>query len=374
MTGLPDPQPDHAIIMSKFAKESMQKMAELVRLLEVSLGPDTADLCMRYGLHSGPVTAGVLRGEKSRFQLFGDTVNFASRMESTGQRHKIQCSQATADLLAAGGRKHWVHPRDDVVYAKGKGEVQTHWIVPRSSSDKVTSGSLHKPKEPRKTGSVVYLKSKRKGGTSSHHSSSPKRVTSEHTHNGSRGILIASSQHDSEIWSSGMHDTFHGMMDEDYDGFEDTNRQERLIEWNVEILANLLRRIVAHRKAKETPLADSSYEFRLEYKENQTALDELTEIIPIGGPAELETSQETISMDASKCLDIGPDTAVLPLEVEEQLRGYVNMVAWYVVRRGRSILSLVYDPRVVAPSRMLPRSYAAPPTMKHVQGQRLPLL
>ena len=39
------------------------------------LRPDTADLAMRFGLHSGSVTAGVLRGEKSRFQLFGDSVN-----------------------------------------------------------------------------------------------------------------------------------------------------------------------------------------------------------------------------------------------------------------------------------------------------------
>ena len=38
------------------------------------LGPDTGDLMLRVGLHSGPVTAGVLRGERSRFQLFGDTV------------------------------------------------------------------------------------------------------------------------------------------------------------------------------------------------------------------------------------------------------------------------------------------------------------
>ena len=39
------------------------------------VGPDTGDLVMRFGIHSGQVTAGVLRGEKSRFQLFGDTVN-----------------------------------------------------------------------------------------------------------------------------------------------------------------------------------------------------------------------------------------------------------------------------------------------------------
>ena len=40
--------------------------------LEVNLGPGTADLGFRFGLHSGPVTAGVIRGENARFQIFGD--------------------------------------------------------------------------------------------------------------------------------------------------------------------------------------------------------------------------------------------------------------------------------------------------------------
>ena len=71
MTGLPDPQKDHAVRMAKFARECVHRMAELVRRLGVSLGPDTEDLCLRVGMHSGAVTAGVLRGEKSRFQLFG---------------------------------------------------------------------------------------------------------------------------------------------------------------------------------------------------------------------------------------------------------------------------------------------------------------
>jgi class 3 adenylate cyclase len=62
---------------------------------------------MRFGLHSGPVTAGVLRGDKSRFQLFGDTVNTAARIESTGQRNKIHLSKETADLLIAAGKSHW---------------------------------------------------------------------------------------------------------------------------------------------------------------------------------------------------------------------------------------------------------------------------
>lgn len=51
----------------------MYRMRFLTRKLEVTLGPDTGDLSLRAGLHSGPVTAGVLRGERSRFQLFGGT-------------------------------------------------------------------------------------------------------------------------------------------------------------------------------------------------------------------------------------------------------------------------------------------------------------
>jgi class 3 adenylate cyclase len=59
--------------MARFAGGCMRRMHVLTRRLEVILGPDTADLTMRMGLHSGPVTAGVLRGDNARFQLFGDT-------------------------------------------------------------------------------------------------------------------------------------------------------------------------------------------------------------------------------------------------------------------------------------------------------------
>lgn len=73
VTGLPEPQPEHAVIMTRFARDCKVKMNEVTRKLEMTLGPGTQELQMRFGLHSGPVTAGVLRGEKSRFQLFGDT-------------------------------------------------------------------------------------------------------------------------------------------------------------------------------------------------------------------------------------------------------------------------------------------------------------
>lgn len=75
VAGLPQPRKDHALIMARFANDCLERMDSIARELESHFGPDTAELCMRIGLHSGPVTAGVLRGEKGRFQLFGDTMN-----------------------------------------------------------------------------------------------------------------------------------------------------------------------------------------------------------------------------------------------------------------------------------------------------------
>ena len=94
---------------------------------------------------SGPVTAGVLRGDRARFQLFGDTMNLASRMESTGQPGRIQVSSDTADLLKAAGKDRWVTPRNTMVFVKGKGELQVRNQrnelpkLPRSSK---TDGSI----------------------------------------------------------------------------------------------------------------------------------------------------------------------------------------------------------------------------------------
>ena len=76
-----------------------------------------------------------MRGEKSRFQLFGDTVNTAARMESTGVTNRIQVSKETADLIIAGGKEHWIKPRTNKVFAKGKGELQTFWFVQGTDSD-----------------------------------------------------------------------------------------------------------------------------------------------------------------------------------------------------------------------------------------------
>lgn len=62
--------------MVKFARDCMVKMDQLTIELADKLGEDTKFLKMRVGIHSGSTTAGVLRGEKGRFQLFGDTGKF----------------------------------------------------------------------------------------------------------------------------------------------------------------------------------------------------------------------------------------------------------------------------------------------------------
>jgi class 3 adenylate cyclase len=68
VVGLPTPK-DHAVVMVRFASDCRDAMMIVTRKLEVTLGPDTGNLELRFGLHSGPVTAGVLR-VKSRFQLW----------------------------------------------------------------------------------------------------------------------------------------------------------------------------------------------------------------------------------------------------------------------------------------------------------------
>jgi hypothetical protein len=85
---------------------------------------------MRFGIHSGDTTAGILRGTKSRFELFGDTINTASRMESTGLPGKIQVSEETAMLIQRDSKSQWLTKRDTTITAKGKGEMQTYWAEP----------------------------------------------------------------------------------------------------------------------------------------------------------------------------------------------------------------------------------------------------
>ncbi|CAJ1937526.1 unnamed protein product [Cylindrotheca closterium] len=277
--GLPDPRPDHAVAMCRFANECLIKMHSVVKKLEVRLGPDTAELGMRFGLHSGPVTAGVLRGEKSRFQLFGDTVNTASRIETTGERNRVHLSEDTARILIQSGKESWVERRDGVVAAKGKGDMVTYWLT-------LAQSKLKKRKANKKEATIAEEENA--------------KPTSNST---SIGEKPASLEIPERSISLDQHITY-------------DDRKQRLIDWNVDVLTTFLKKIQAMRAEEETDaLAGKNFEhdsWRNAHADT-TVLDEVREIIAL-------PQKEQVYKRDPQSLQIGEKATA-------ELKEYVGLIA-----------------------------------------------
>jgi class 3 adenylate cyclase len=117
VAGAPHPVADHATAAVEMALDMVRTVASVRR-------PDGAPVVARVGVASGPAVAGVIGAHKFSYDLWGDTVNTASRMESHGTAGRVHVADSTRQLL---GDRYLFEDRG-IVEVKGKGPMHT-WLL-----------------------------------------------------------------------------------------------------------------------------------------------------------------------------------------------------------------------------------------------------
>ncbi|WP_448571222.1 adenylate/guanylate cyclase domain-containing protein [Trichothermofontia sp.] len=119
--GVPIPRPGALAAIADLALDMQREITQFQR-------QDGAPLSLRIGINHGPVIAGVIGTSKFIYDLWGDAVNVASRMESQGEPGKIQVTETVYQRL-----RHTYHltPRGEILI-KGKGKMQTYWLCDRA--------------------------------------------------------------------------------------------------------------------------------------------------------------------------------------------------------------------------------------------------
>ena len=120
--GVPHGRPDHAHAIAELALR-IRDHTERHRF-------DGHDISLRIGINSGPVVAGIVGTNKFAYDLWGDVVNTASRMESEGVAGSIQVTPATYELI----RDEFVCEPRGVISVKGKGDMNTYFLVSRGGA------------------------------------------------------------------------------------------------------------------------------------------------------------------------------------------------------------------------------------------------
>jgi class 3 adenylate cyclase len=120
--GVPVPNKTHAIDMVHAGLE-IQKFMHDWKTSKIEKGQTPFEL--RVGIHSGPLTAGVVGKQKFAFDIWGSTVNLASRLEASGERDQVNISGATYELI----KSHFICKHRGKIAIKNKGEVDMYFVI-----------------------------------------------------------------------------------------------------------------------------------------------------------------------------------------------------------------------------------------------------